>query len=132
MILVIWPETSVPGYLLQDPPLRLWLTGVILKSGASHLVGAPYLDRDNAYNAAFSISPLGFIQGVYSKHHLVPFGETVPLQSVLGRCISVLNALGGFTAGRRLTRPSSGGTGVPVGVNICYEAIFPESRPPIR
>jgi len=121
--LIIWPETSVPGYLIQDHPLRLWLTKVILKSGTAHLVGAPYLQADKAYNAAFALSPVGFIQGVYGKQHLVPFGETVPLQAVLGRWISVLNALGGFTAGNE--SPVLKSAGVPIGINICYEAIFP-------
>jgi apolipoprotein N-acyltransferase len=121
--LIVWPETSVPGYLTQDPPLRLWLTSVILKSGTAHIVGAPYMQGDNAYNAAFSLSSLGLIQGVYGKHHLVPFGETVPFQTILGRWISVLNALGGFTAGRE--SPVLTAAGVPIGVNICYEAIFP-------
>jgi len=39
------------------------------------------------------------------------------------RFIHVLNDLGGFTAGERSPVLSAGG--VPVGVNICYEALFP-------
>lgn len=123
--LIIWPETSVPGYLLQDPPLRLWLTGIVLKSHTSQIVGAPYLEPNNdAYNAAFAISPYGIAQARYAKQHLVPFGEVVPMQSVLGRWISVLNALGGFKAGD--DSPVMTVAGVPMGMSICYEAIFPD------
>src|SRR5262249_46353327 len=53
----------------------------------------------------------------------VPFGEIVPWASVLGRWIRVLNELGGFTAGRRspVVKTRIG----EIGMNICYEAIFP-------
>lgn len=121
--LIVWPETSAPGYLMQDPPLRLWLTQLILKSHAAHIVGAPAEDGKKAFNAAFSISSIGLVQGMYAKKHLVPFGETVPFQAWLGAWIPVLNALGGFDAGE--DSPVLSAAGIPVGVNICYEAIFP-------
>lgn len=121
--LVIWPETSVPGYLLQDPPLRAWLNQTILKTEALHVVGAPAYHDRFAYNSAFLMDRSGQVMGEYTKQHLVPFGETVPFSSVLGRWIKVLNELGGFA--------SKEGPGLlpfpnhPLGVNICYEAIFP-------
>ena len=121
--LMIWPETSVPGYLTQDPALRVWLAGVILKSRAWHVLGAPAESDKKIFNAAFSISPLGLVQGMYAKKHLVPFGETVPFQSWLGVWIPVLNALGGFDSGA--LSPVLPVAGIPVGINICYEAIFP-------
>jgi apolipoprotein N-acyltransferase len=121
--MIIWPETSVPGFLLQDQALRKWLLDVVQISGTSHLIGAPVLNRKNAYNSSFSINHEGVLEGEYAKHHLVPFGEVVPWASVLSRWIHVLNDLGGFTAGRGSSVVSV--AGVPVGVNICYEAIFP-------
>jgi len=122
--LIIWPETSVPGYLTQDPALWIWLTGVIIKSHTSHLLGAPSAEGSKAFNAAFSISRFGLIQGSYAKQHLVPFGEIVPFQNLLGQWIPVLNALGGFNAGT--VSPVLSAAGIPVGINICYEAIFPD------
>ncbi len=122
--LIVWPETSVPGYLLQDPPLHDWLTHVVARSGTYHIVGAPsLLENKSAYNSAFSLDPKGQIIGQYDKQHLVPFGEVVPLSGLLGRWIQVLNDLGGFTAGSRSpVQPTGIG---PAGINICYEAIFP-------
>ncbi len=96
--MIIWPETSVPGYLLQDPPLRDWLQ-TVRRTQASHLVGAPVMHEEKAYNSAFSINSEGYLEGEYAKRHLVPFGEIVPWSNVLGRFINVLNDLGGFTAG---------------------------------
>jgi apolipoprotein N-acyltransferase len=121
--IILWPETSVPGYLLQDPPLRDWLQRVVKNSRSSHLVGAPVMHDNNAYNSAFSLNTEGDLLGEYAKKHLVPFGETVPWGSVLGRFISVLNDLGGFTAGQN--SPVLPVAGTTAGVNICYEAIFP-------
>ena len=122
--MIIWPETSVPGYVLQDPPLRQWLLRLVRNSHTSHLVGAPTLNNEMAYNSAFSIDPECSIVGEYAKKHLVPFGEIVPWSNFLGRFIKVLNDLGGFTAGNRSPVLRVGG--IPVGVNICYEAIFPD------
>ena len=97
--MIIWPETSVPGYLLQDPPLRDWLLRIIRKSQTNHLVGAPSIHNEMAYNSSFSLNGEGTLEGEYAKQHLVPFGEIVPWSKVLGRFIKVLNDLGGFTAG---------------------------------
>jgi apolipoprotein N-acyltransferase len=48
----------------------------------------------------------------------------VPWARFLGRWIRVLNDLGGFTAGEQpAVLPSGIG---PIGVSICYEAIFPD------
>jgi apolipoprotein N-acyltransferase len=121
--MIVWPETSVPGYLLQEPALRRWLDDVVRKSHASQLVGAPTLHNEMAYNSAFSLDPKSMLVGGYAKQHLVPFGEVVPWSGFLGRYIKVLNDLGGFTAGTQAPVLDVGG--YPVGVNICYEAIFP-------
>src|SRR5262249_51450093 len=47
----------------------------------------------------------------------------VPWSSVLGRFIKVLNDLGGFAAGEGPSVIKV--AGYPAGINICYEAIFP-------
>lgn len=122
--LVIWPETSVPGYLLQDQALRLWLERTVQRTRTHHIVGAPVWHEKLAYNSAFHLKPNGELGAEYTKQHLVPFGETVPFARFLGKWIGVLNALGGFSAkpGKAIL-PIEGHS---VGVNICYEAIFPD------
>ena len=125
-VLMVWPETSVPGYLLQEKPLRDWLTKIVRRSHTNHLIGSPIMISEKAYNSSFSINPEGVLEGEYDKRHLVPFGEVVPFPTFLGRFrfISILNDLGGFTAGER--SPVISAAGVPVAINICYEAIFPD------
>lgn len=121
--LIIWPETSIPGYLLQDVSLREWLVGLVRKSRTNHLVGAPNEVGEKIYNGSFSLSPEGVLKGEYEKKHLVPFGEVVPAAHFLGWYISALNALGGFAAGT--ASPVVQAAGIPLGINICYESIFP-------
>jgi len=121
--MILWPETSVPGYLLQDPPLRKWLDEVVRKSGTWHIVGAPVLHGKEAMNSAFVLDPQAYLGAEYGKQHLVPFGEFVPWSGILNRWIQVLNDLGGFFPGDQ--SPVVKANGARVGVNICYEAIFP-------
>jgi apolipoprotein N-acyltransferase len=76
------------------------------------------------YNSAFLIQPTGSVGGVYRKMHLVPFGEYVPLESILSFAGPLVEQVGGFAPGQTLTvfrvREGAFTTG------ICYEAVFPE------
>lgn len=122
--LVIWPETSIPGWLPQEEWLLRWTSEQARASGAHHLVGSVTKDGAKSHNSAFLFAPDGNIVGRYDKIHLVPFGEFVPAQSVLGRWIGVLNELGGFHAGRQFDPLAV--PGAKLGIGICYESIFPE------
>jgi len=75
-------------------------------------------------NAAVLMGPDGSAVKTYAKRHLVPFGEYVPLQGILGRWVPVLNELGGISAGTDpspLPHPKAG-----LGATVCYESIFPD------
>lgn len=127
--LVVWPETSVPGWYPNDGRVVDWVAGLAREGGIPLLVGAP-TRGDGDYNAVFLISGNGETGGVYRKRHLVPFGEYVPFRAVLGRLFSVLNALGTFDAGAS-AEPLPGPA--PLGVSICFEGLFPAlSRESVR
>ncbi len=82
--------------------------------------------QKRSYNAAFVVKPDGTVGAIYRKMHLVPFGEYVPLQSLLffaGPIIGAVADFAPFTAG---TDPVL----LPVGSHkastaICYEVIYP-------
>jgi apolipoprotein N-acyltransferase len=121
--LVVWPESAVPGWVPNEAWLMEWLQQRIVPTQAYHLVGAASYSNGKNYNSAFLFNPNGTLHSRYDKIHLVPLGEFVPFQSLLGRWISVLNALGGFHKGEN--RRALWMDKTKFGVNICYESIFP-------
>jgi len=130
--LIIWPEGSYP---LAFPTGVTRLTEAGLRQGgyrAGVLVGVDVFDPKNLRrgneNAAFLLDPTLGVAHHYVKNHLVPFGEYVPwrLDEVLG----IGNIVGAsFAPGNDLTpavlhRPD--GPPVRMGIEICFDAIFPE------
>ncbi|MDO8535896.1 MAG: apolipoprotein N-acyltransferase [Candidatus Omnitrophota bacterium] len=84
--LVIWPETSVPGFIENQKGLLEWVKALAIKADAPLLVGAPRYEetdgRELYYNSAFLFLKDGSLAGHYDKMHLVPFGEYVPLKKL--------------------------------------------------
>lgn len=127
--LVVWPETSVPGWYPNDGRMADWVGGLAREGRTPFLVGAPTRGEGD-FNAVFLITGKGDAAGVYRKRHLVPFGEYVPFRTILGKLFSVLNALGTFDAGVS-AEPLPGPA--PLGVSICFEGLFPSlSRESVR
>ena len=76
------------------------------------------------YNSVFLLSPTGKKLGSYSKIHLVPFGEYVPITRHLPNFIQ-LSA--GFEPGKSIDLfpiPRIGNS--QMGVVICFESVFPD------
>lgn len=125
--LIVLPETALPLYLQQVPPD--YLDALAAHARTRHgdvLIGLPEFgrSRDEYYNSvlSFGASPLQ----TYRKHHLVPFGEFVPLQPLFGWFVeAVAIPLLDFSRGDARQRPLDAG-GQKVAVNICYEDLFGE------
>jgi apolipoprotein N-acyltransferase len=101
------------------------LTEEARRVGTDLLTGIPVFDseRSEYYNAVISI---GREAGAYYKHHLVPFGEYLPLREILGTLLQVMPLpVADFSAGE-LDQPLLRAAGYPVGVSICYEIILGE------
>ncbi|WP_084863771.1 apolipoprotein N-acyltransferase [Salibaculum halophilum] len=124
--LLLWPETAFPGFLDEDAPARARIA-VALPEGTRLLTGVPdRVERDGGtsyFNTVQAYDNRGEILTGYAKHHLVPFGEYVPLRDWLP-IERLTEGLGDFTPGpgpRTLAIP-----GAPlIAVAICYEIIFP-------
>lgn len=127
---IIWPEAA-PPFLLSRVPASLsdiqMLTGrsTILMTGAVRML--PRLDGPpRFFNSFYVFGPGGRLLDVYDKSHLVPFGEYLPLASLLDRLgiSKLVDSPGSFAAGEG---PHSYAVpGAPVmGPLICYEVIFP-------
>jgi len=126
--LVVWPETATPFYFLGEGELSRVLILEVQSLKTPLLFGSPAVrrqgDRLRFYNRAYLLDDRGRVGGYYDKRHLVPFGEYVPLQSVLFFVHRLVEATGDFAAGDRPVVMNLGGARP--GILICYEAIFPE------
>ncbi len=130
--LVVWPEASYP---LAFPTGVTSVEGAHLDGVLHHarlLIGVDVYDprdlRRGNENAAFLVGPPLDIEFHYVKHHLVPFGEYIPLH--LDEWLPIQNLVPGtFAPGANLSPAvlvRQGGPPIKVGIEICYDAIFPE------
>jgi apolipoprotein N-acyltransferase len=122
--LILWPETAIPAFYHEVAETFLpALEREAQQAGVSLVAGIPVLERSDwqYYNALMS---LGDNRAFYYKQHLVPFGEYLPLRSLLGTLLQVMPLpVADFSAGRpdqALLRAA----GYPMGSSICYEVIF--------
>lgn len=124
---ILWPEAAVPFFLSSDGALRAMLGGIVPPGGLL-ITGAPRRGRDGSgapalWNSLHAMDRGGRVLATYDKHHLVPFGEFVPLRNVLGLSKIVY----GETDYSRGPGPQTIHLpGLPsFSPLICYEAIFP-------
>jgi apolipoprotein N-acyltransferase len=128
---VIWPETAVP-FVVTDfneygPGLRQTLA-TATPPGGYLLTGAPRAERDaegrlKLWNSLHVVNESASLVATYDKFHLVPFGEYVPLRSIL-RFAKVTVGTVDFSPGPGLETLTVPGL-PPASPLICYEAIFP-------
>jgi len=135
--LIIWPEAATPVPLKGWPEserMLKWVEGLAARAKTPLLIGAVASedpkDPDNTlFNEAFVIDPERGVQpGSYQKRRLVPFGEYVPLRSLLGWLSTFTDVSTGDTQPGTSAMPLSVETRtgkVKAGMLICYEDIFP-------
>jgi apolipoprotein N-acyltransferase len=136
--LIAWPEASFPRAVTVGTTS---MDGKGLSKSVYHaqlLLGVDIvLEPDHSdslsENAALLLSRDLRVTHEYIKHHLVPFGEYVPLK--LDQWLPIRNLVPGtFVQGRELLPaalriPSSTGKTprtITLGIEICFDAIFPE------
>ncbi|HEY1769569.1 MAG TPA: apolipoprotein N-acyltransferase [Chthoniobacterales bacterium] len=76
--LIIWPESSMPGPVLEDPSDFRFVMNVSASIKSDLLLGSIDQDEKGDYNAALLVPAGAGKAQVYRKLHLVPFGEYVP------------------------------------------------------
>lgn len=78
--LVVWSEASFTRFAHQGQASLKRLNDWADQAGVGLIVGLPTADETGYYN---TVQGLGLAEGHYVKRHLVPFGEFVPMASVL-------------------------------------------------
>ena len=128
--IIIWPETAMPVLLDREESVRQFIDtrlpqDVPVITGSVRRDVAEVSGRVHSYNSLFVIQN-GDVIASYDKHHLVPFGEYLPFQSLLEAMgLRQLTQLrGGFTPGPGavVLKPGWMPSFMPL---ICYEVIFP-------
>lgn len=125
--LIVLPETAF-ALFHDELPLGYLdrLRAHALLQGSDIIAGVPQFapgrERNEYYNAAFNLgtAPTQF----YRKHHLVPFGEYLPLRPVFSWVLDFLHIpLSDFSPGEPV-QPPFPVAGQQLAVNICYENVF--------
>ena len=121
---IIWPETAIPWSLNRS---QVILEEISFAAGGTPVIlGAQRSEGQRFFNALVLLGPQGEVTQIYDKHHLVPFGEFVPLGEFAARfgIYGMAPQHGaGFSAGpgARLMDLGPLGRALPL---ICYEAVF--------
>lgn len=151
---VLWPESAVPDYLEPDYPQRYYnqttavnpetregdpeyarqRIGSVIGPEGTLLTGVVNLDiaevegqrrAVSARNSVVALNGAGELTHHYAKGHLVPYGEYLPMRSLLEPL-----GLSRLVAGSIEYKPGPGprtldlGIHGKAGVQICYEIVF--------
>jgi apolipoprotein N-acyltransferase len=126
---IIWPESAMTSPFGEGDDIAQLLQEIAPVGGAL-LTGVVRIDPHSTqaqpiiYNALQSINAKGEIEVIYDKRLLVPFGEYMPLRSLIPFKKLTAGTID-FRAGEKATALQA--TGAPALRSlICYESIFPQ------
>jgi apolipoprotein N-acyltransferase len=134
---LIWPEAAMPFFPLETPD-ALDVLGTMLPAGTTLITGAirhdPPVGTDRrllpttrTLNSILVLNEKAKVEDIYDKIKLVPFGEYVPMESVLSLIgiEKITHGRGAFAEGVS-PRPLMKIPGLPPALGlVCYEALFP-------
>jgi apolipoprotein N-acyltransferase len=131
--LIVWPETAIPTYVLQDAYYLLRVRSFVDTLGIPVLTGIPTVDlnfdlpeeKRRTWNSAGLFVPGSADVQRYDKIHLVPFGEAFPLDNYFPSLRKIDLGQANWDEGQKAVvfkTPSL----PPFHVAICFESIFPD------
>ena len=126
--LIIWPEAAITEFPQRAQRWIELLTTKAIESRTSLIVGMPEVEARGEqylfYNMALG---LGEAKGRFRKHHLVPFGEYVPLEGLLRGLITFFDLPMSANSAGPPDQPNLQSRLGEIAMAICYEVAYPES-----
>jgi apolipoprotein N-acyltransferase len=133
--LVVWPEASTPFFFEAESGYAAPVRALARETHTPMVIGTDLYEvdatGDRIYNSAVMLGEDGTSLGTYKKMQLVPFGEYVPLKSLLFFVGPLVEKVSDFAPGTEPVVLDSGDSGsgtsagVQTGVAICYEVVYP-------
>lgn len=130
---VIWPEAAVPAFEFELPSYLKNLDAAAKQNNSSILLGILNQNKEKQFfNSILALG--GKEEGEYKynteqryhKHHLLPFGEFVPLEDILRPIAPFFNLpMSSFARGEYI-QPNIQINGFKFAPALCYEIIFNE------
>ena len=129
---ILWPETAIPCNVSADDSVCDFLKNLAIRADAVLIVGIFSSNDDGAETNSLAVFyPDGtYDLNAYSKQRPVPFGEFVPMRSLIEFLVPPLaniNVLSSdLTPGEQaeIISSSSNGDGVKFGPLICFDSIY--------
>jgi apolipoprotein N-acyltransferase len=122
--IVLTPETALPFYW-PDIVAQGSFYGAILQEKVPAWVGAFGREGKSYTNSLFTVDGKGKVMSRYDKVKLVPLGEYIPFEPILGRFIDRLSPLDAHLIAGQSGQIVHTPFGI-VTVGICYESAYPE------
>ncbi|MDG4554715.1 MAG: apolipoprotein N-acyltransferase [Candidatus Competibacter sp.] len=122
---IVWPETAIPIFQNEVGAFVATLAEGARRAKVDYITGIPTgsWETNVFHNSVISI---GRSPGSYQKRRLLPFGEYLPLRSLFLFFRDWVDIpMADFTPGER-NQPLLHAGGQPVGISICFEAVFGE------
>ncbi|MGI6716437.1 MAG: apolipoprotein N-acyltransferase [Eubacteriales bacterium] len=123
--LIVLPESAIPTY--YDSNIEKRFSQISKEKDVTIIMSVIIKDKSGKYNSVFALFPDGSSSEIYSKRHLVPFGEYLPVKDVIIKLFPFVNEINlsksPFTRGNTTGFTLSDGTRV--GCLICFDSIFP-------
>ena len=133
--LMVWPETSVPGFPRYNEKIRQELGNLLKESDIPILMGTTDYIQGEVYNSAMLVVPEEGITQTYEKILLVPFGERFPFDDIIPALRKLELGQGHYSIGKektvfqlRSTKHETGSTEIlspRFSTLICFESVFP-------